>query len=333
MALHHIWKQQLALVSYGNAYLSKGISFAEWRDHSIFNQSHFEFRDLISQQLLAQHFQVWLEGLKKNGTHRLSLHSSQLLIKEKNPNPNVELLEYPHFIVSHSIKSKHAWICGKELALWDTSEQEFTFPKAQTSDIQQETFWRFELHKELIKQIEHDLANPPQWQEIQSFLNLELFEHDLAKDLVNPEQLDQPYTGLTSNIEGALPLIPSKITSQVIHQNLYRFDALHDFFQYKIQHPYDTDGNVLSPIEQQNLRTLSKKAKDLHIKFIVKVANHYQSAPQLTPSTTSDPLEISSDLAPSTDSTVPHKKVGAGHVFKLILGAIIICAVAYYLGL
>lgn len=83
MALDQIWKQQLTLVTYGNEFLTKELSFNRWKQHPIFDQQQFAFRDLLSQHLLAQHFQVWLEGLKKQGTKRLSLHSSSLLNDEQ----------------------------------------------------------------------------------------------------------------------------------------------------------------------------------------------------------------------------------------------------------
>ncbi len=38
---------------------------------TIFDQHSFHFRDLLSQHLLAQHFQIWLEGLKKQGRSTL----------------------------------------------------------------------------------------------------------------------------------------------------------------------------------------------------------------------------------------------------------------------
>ena len=82
MALDQIWKQQLTLVTYGNEYLTQDLSFNRWIQHSIFNQHQFAFRDLMSQHLLAQHFQIWLEGLKKQGVRRLSLHRSELLVDE-----------------------------------------------------------------------------------------------------------------------------------------------------------------------------------------------------------------------------------------------------------
>jgi hypothetical protein len=111
MALDPIWKQQLTLVTYGNEFLNQGLSFQRWLNHHIFDQHSFHFRDLLSQHLLAQHFQIWLEGLKKQGVQRLSLHSSSLLNDEQNPNANVELLPFAHFIVSHEkIKSRHGFL-------------------------------------------------------------------------------------------------------------------------------------------------------------------------------------------------------------------------------
>jgi len=113
MALDQIWKQQLTLVTYGNEYLKQNLSFNHWVQHAIFNQHNLHFRDLLSQHLLAQHFQVWLEALKKQGTQRISLHSSSLLNDEKNPNANVELLAIPHIIISHEQHKKAAWILAK----------------------------------------------------------------------------------------------------------------------------------------------------------------------------------------------------------------------------
>lgn len=69
MALNQIWKQQLTLVTYGNEYLRQNLSFTQWRQHHIFDHHSFQFRDLASQHLLAQHFQVWLEALKKTRHH------------------------------------------------------------------------------------------------------------------------------------------------------------------------------------------------------------------------------------------------------------------------
>ena len=85
MALDQIWKQQLALVTYGNEYLTQDLSFNHWLKHQVFNQHQIQFRDLLSQHLLAQHFQIWLEHLKQQGVRRLSLHQASILNDEKNP--------------------------------------------------------------------------------------------------------------------------------------------------------------------------------------------------------------------------------------------------------
>ena len=91
MALDQIWKQQLALVTYGNEYLTQDLSFNHWLKHQVFNQHQIQFRDLLSQHLLAQHFQIWLEHLKQQGVRRLSLHQASILNDEKNP--HAKLLE------------------------------------------------------------------------------------------------------------------------------------------------------------------------------------------------------------------------------------------------
>ena len=140
MALDQIWKRQLTLVTYGNEYLTQGISFSRWVNHAIFNQHAFGFRDLTNQHLLAQHFQIWLEGLKKQGVYRLSLHSSSILNDEQNPNANVELLAIPHFIVSHDQQKKTAWIFGKELAEWYSADNDYEAPETQRPNLRTEIF-------------------------------------------------------------------------------------------------------------------------------------------------------------------------------------------------
>ena len=65
MALDQIWKQQLTLVTYGNEFLTKELSFNRWKQHPIFDQQQFAFRDLLSQHLLAQHFQCLARRAEK----------------------------------------------------------------------------------------------------------------------------------------------------------------------------------------------------------------------------------------------------------------------------
>lgn len=347
MALDPIWKQQLALVTYGNEYLSQNLSFNHWVQHSIFNHHQLRFRDLMSQHLLAQHFQTWLEGLKKQGTQRISLHRSSLLNDEKNPNANVELLAIPHFIVSHQAHKKIAWIFGKELAEWENAEYDFEIPKNQQEQCRQETFWRFELTPKLAKQLDADLQHPD-WDEIQTYTDSELFKSTFAYGFSEPVHQDLPYYGITqpetahtdglvSNNSQYLPLLPSAYSADYAHRTLHRLDALAAYVVHQQQHPLHTNEMEQSPEQQLNLRHFSQKLDDLTAKFIVKVANHYQTV-QLTQIAPPNPLE-STTPPPQTSQNLttravhtPHK-VGTSGVIKLILLTLIICILAYYFGL
>lgn len=342
MALDQIWKQQLTLVTYGNEYLSQDLSFNRWLQHSIFNRHQFTFRDLISQHLLAQHFQIWLEGLKKQGVQRLSLHRSALLVDEKNPNPNVELLPFEYFIVSHEHQKKHAWIFGKELPEWYTADNDYEPPEGQRSSQRQETFWRYELNHKLAKRVQADLEQP-NWDDIDAFLEHELFNSKFAKDYVEPNQLGQPYYGLTStqrleNIGSKLSLLPTDYPADFAHDMLYRLDALEELIEAKIQHPYDENGEALSPDQQLDLRHFSQKLDDLKAKFLVKVANHYKTA-KLSPKVISaDPfagMNTEERVAKPSKAQRPHDtaKSNSGNVITLIIITVIICLVGYYFGL
>ncbi len=356
MALDQIWKQQLTLVSYGNEYLQQNLPFSRWLQHAIFFQHTFEFRDLLSQHLLAQHFQVWLEGLKKQGVSRLSLHLSAILNEEKNPNGNVELLPFSHFIVSHQGNKKTAWILGQELAEWYTAEDAFVAPLHQRSNIQQTCFWRFELNSKLTKKIEVDLQGAA-WAEIQKYTAQELFQHPLAQGYVEPAQRDLPYYGIErQQVEDAeghlldqiqyLPLLPTDYNADLVHHLLHRLEALSTFVEEKKKHPYAENGEILSPEEQLNLRHFSQKIDDLFAKLIVKAANHYQSAglskvetttPLDTAATThlsAQPVTETPTTAQVTSPQLPHHhKVSSSSVIKLVLLTIVICVLAYYFGL
>lgn len=346
MALDQIWKQQLSLVTYGNEYLSHELSFNRWLQHSIFYQHYFQFRDLSSQHLLAQHFQVWLEGLKKQGVYRISLHLSTLLNDEQNPNANVELLPFAHFIVSHEKNKKTAWILGKELAEWYLNDNDFEIPASQQATLHEETFWRFDLSDKLSKKIEADLKESD-WNEIQTFIENELFRSKYAQDFIEPQHRDLPYYGIDAKLvhkpDGSplqdmqyLSLIPTDYSADVVHELLHRTEALSDFIEQLRQHPYRESGAMLTPEEQIDLRHFSQKLDDLTAKLIVKIANHYKSA-QRTPVEITSPLDPQVQTAlQSKKTSAPHHpshKVGASGVIKLIILTIIICACAYYFGL
>lgn len=347
MALDPIWKQQLTLVTYGNEYLQQNLSFQHWLNHSIFNRHSLSFRDLSSQHLLAQHFQIWLEALKKQGVQRISLHSSSILSAEKNPNANVELLPIAHFIVSHKQQQKTAWILGKELAEWYSADQDYDIPRSQQAQARQEIFWRFELNPKLAKRVEADLQ-PPNWDDIQLYTDNELFNSTLSQGFNEPAQRDSPYYGIAAEKITAetdstlinsqyLALLPTDYSADYAHSTLHRLEALANYIQHKQLQPYHADGSELTAEQQLNLRHFSQKLEDLSTKFIVKVANHYKSA-QLTPVAMANPLDGASNIASSAKDLKSRKigspqKVGASNVIKLILLTIIICVCAYYFGL
>ena len=332
MALDQIWKQQLTLVTYGNEFLAGNLNFSRWIEHPIFNQNRLIFRDLRSQQLLAQHFQIWLEGLKKQGVKKLSLHLSSILNDEQNPNINVELLPFSHFIVSHQANKKTAWICGLELAEWYNSDNEFEAPLSQRTTLREESFWRYELNDKFAKKVDADLQKL-NWNEIAVFLERELFNHKYTEDFLEPEQQDFPFYGYeidpTAISSKQLALIPTDYPADCAHRLLHRTQALTDYLEEKRRHPYHDSGELISPEEQINLRNFSQKTDDLFAKLIVKIANHYQTA-QLT----AEPEIIDRTMETSEHfNQVHHHKVGTAGVIKLIILTVIICMVAYYFGL
>lgn len=332
MALDQIWKQQLTLVTYGNEFLAGNLNFSRWIEHPIFNQNRLIFRDLLSQHLLAQHFQIWLEGLKKQGVKKLSLHLSSILNDEQNPNVNVELLPFSHFIVSHQANKKTAWICGLELAEWYNSDNEFEAPLSQRTMLREESFWRYELNDKFAKKVDTDLQKL-NWNEIAVFLERELFNHKYTEDFLEPEQQDFPFYGYeidpTAISSKQLALIPTDYPADCAHRLLHRTQALTDYLEEKRRHPYHDSGELISPEEQINLRNFSQKTDDLFAKLIVKIANHYQTA-QLT----AEPEIIDRTMETSEHfNQVHHHKVGTAGVIKLIILTVIICMVAYYFGL
>lgn len=348
MALDQIWKQQLTLVTYGNEYLTHDLSFQRWQQHAVFYQHHIEFRDLISQHLLAQHFQVWLEHLKKQGTHKISLHASTLLNQQQNPNANVELLPIAHFIVSHEKNKKVAWILGKELAEWYLSNNDFEIPPSQQSALNVDTFWRFELSDKFAKQIDADLKHVD-WEAISGFIESELFQNALTREFIEPEKQNSPFYGINTSAvqkpDGTLlqdmqylPLIPSEYSAGRAHNLLHRTEALSTFVEQKRQQPYHNNGEIMTSEEQINLRHFSEKLDDLRAKLIVKIANHYTSA-QSPVTQNRSPLDTPSSLTPlrqskkiEKSSSSPTTKTGSSGVIKLVLLTIIICACAYYFG-
>ena len=346
MALDQIWKQQLTLVSYGNEFFAQRLDIKQWVQHQVFNQHQLAFRDLHNQHLLAQHFQIWLEALKQQGVSRISLHHASLLEKEQNPNSNVELLPISHFIVSHHGQKKIAWIFGQELAEWYLAEENYTFPPLQQSQLRHETYWRFELNPKLSKLVDQDL-NTPNWDDIEAYTEFELFENKCAQGFSAPEQTEMPYFGITDHAmqsleyEQYLPLLPNHLPATYAHQTLYRLEALSEYIQTKINHPYDEQGEILSPEIQMNLRHFSQKVDEITAKFIVKVANHYATA-QLSVKSKPSPFdpEPQAQVAINPRTEMPYaqqspntNKVSKFNVLTLIIITLAICLAAYYWGL
>lgn len=340
MALDPIWQQQLTLVSYGNAYLKQANTLDTWLNHPIFDQHSYSFRNLNSQQLLAPHFQIWLEHLKKQGCQLISLHSSEALLEQKNPNAQVELVPYAHFIVSHHKKSKTAWIFGKELALWYSAEEDYIAPETQQSLLRHETLWQFELPEKLHKRIDSDLS-PAHWQDIHHYMQQELFQHPLAQTL--PLQtLQAHFYGLNPQPSTAMALLPEQYSAPYAHQSLQRLAQLSKHIQQQIQHPQNAQGQSLTAEQLLNLRHFSQKIDDLYAKLITKVANHYQSAQitlaDLAPldhGTTTPPASTAKPTVTATSSATkntPAPKNTLG-VIKLIIITVAICFLAYYFGL
>lgn len=332
MALDQIWKQQLTLVTYGNKFLAGELNFNQWIEHPIFNQHSLTFRDLLSQHLLAQHFQIWLEGLKKQGVTKLSLHLSTLLNDEQNPNVNVELLPFAHFIVSHQANKKTAWICGYELAQWDHNDHAFEPPITQHINLRQEIFWGYKLNNKLAQKVKADLQ-AVHWNDISKLMQRELFDSQYTQDFSESEQQDLPFYGyeidLTQISKPSLALLPTDDCANCAYRLLHRSQALTVHLEAKRRHPYDDEGELISPEEQILLRNFAQKNDDLFAKLIVNTANHYQTA-----HTTTEPEIIDHTMETSKhfNQAQPHK-VGSASVIKLIIFTVILCICAYYFGL
>lgn len=259
---------------------------------------------------------------------------SSVLNDEQNPNANVELLPFAHFIVSHQGNKKTAWICGHELAEWDNSDSEFQAPASQQSALRQEYLWRYELNDKFAKKIDADLKKV-NWNEVAIFLERELFDSKYADNFIEPEQQDFPFYGYEVDPDGLssqqLALIPTDYPADCAHRLLHRTQALVNHLEQQKKHPYTAAGELLSPEEQINLRNFLQKADDLFAKLIVKTANHYQTA-QLT-AEEPEIIDRTMEIPQQRNLTQQHHKVGASGVIKLILLTIIICVCAYYFGL
>lgn len=314
MALDPIWKQQLVLVTYGNEFLKNQLSFNTWVNHDIFQNVLLQFRSLQTQHLLAQHFQIWLENLKAQGVTQLSLHEASLLKEGTNPNPNIELLQFSHFIVAHSAQKKVAWLFGQELAEWYTADNEYEVPTAQQLKSKLMTMWDFELPQQVIKQVNLDL-NRPNWDNISDYLEKEIFNQSYITNFTVNELNTAYYTG-TSNPESQ-SLLPQDYHAEISHEFLFKLEQLDQQIE-----KHRKESNSLTA----EMQSFSQKVDELFSKLIVKTANHYKEAKRKVILGNS-PFDHNENLSPEHKPSASTKSVIA-----LILITIIIGALVYYFG-
>lgn len=314
MALDPIWKQQLVLVTYGNEFLKNQLSFNTWVNHDIFQNVLLQFRSLQTQHLLAQHFQIWLENLKAQGVTQLSLHEASLLKEGTNPNPNIELLQFSHFIVAHSAQKKVAWLFGQELAEWYTADNEYEVPTAQQLKSKLMTMWDFELPQQVIKQVNLDL-NRPNWDNISDYLEKEIFNQSYITNFTVNELNTAYYTG-TSNPESQ-SLLPQDYHAEISHEFLFKLEQLDQQIE-----KHRKESNSLTA----EMQSFSQKVDELFSKLIVKTANHYKEAKRKV-------ILGNSPFDHNENSSPEHKpSASTKSVIALILITIIIGALVYYFG-
>ncbi|MBF7690242.1 hypothetical protein [Acinetobacter pollinis] len=314
MALDPIWKQQLVLVTYGNEFLKNQLSFNTWVNHDIFQNVLLQFRSLQTQHLLAQHFQIWLENLKAQGVTQLSLHEASLLKEGTNPNPNIELLQFSHFIVAHSAQKKVAWLFGQELAEWYTADNEYEVPTAQQLKSKVMTMWDFELPQQVIKQVNLDL-NRPNWDNISDYLEKEIFNQSYITNFTVNELNTAYYTG-TSNPESQ-SLLPQDYHAEISHEFLFKLEQLDQQIE-----KHRKESNSLTA----EMQSFSQKVDELFSKLIVKTANHYKEAKRKV-------ILGNSPFDHNENSSPEHKpSASTKSVIALILITIIIGALVYYFG-
>lgn len=314
MALDPIWKQQLVLVTYGNEFLKNQLSFNTWVNHDIFQNVLLQFRSLQTQHLLAQHFQIWLENLKTQGVTQLSLHEASLLKEGTNPNPNIELLQFSHFIVAHNAQKKVAWLFGQELAEWYTADNEYEVPTAQQLKSKLMTMWDFELPQQVIKQVNLDL-NRPNWDNISDYLEKEIFNQSYITNFTVNELNTAYYTG-TSNPESQ-SLLPQDYHAEISHEFLFKLEQLDQQIE-----KHRKESNSLTA----EMQSFSQKVDELFSKLIVKTANHYKEAKRKV-------ILGNSPFDHNENSSPEHKpSASTKSVMALILITIIIGALVYYFG-
>lgn len=105
-----ILQRQVALVSYGNKFLRRELTLAEFHRHGVFFGKRLLFRTPGDNALLADDFTLWLAILRELGACRLSLHHARQFKARASGDGQVVVAHYP----AHC----ELWTCGEEPASW-----------------------------------------------------------------------------------------------------------------------------------------------------------------------------------------------------------------------
>lgn len=107
-------ERQVALASYGTAFLRGELALEDWYRHGVFFGARLQFRALLDNALLADDFTLWLGILQKAGALRLSLHlPASLGVTLPRARRGGELLLAAHYADRHAL-----WLAGEEWAAW-----------------------------------------------------------------------------------------------------------------------------------------------------------------------------------------------------------------------
>src|SRR5690606_38797945 len=114
-----LWMRQLALVSYGNAYLKNPNNLENWYRHQIFQDSLPIFRCASSKQLLSNSFSYWLSYLQQQRVQKISLHPFYEIFKTPLEIENLTIRTNEFVIVTHHSQQPKVWFMAEEYAVFD----------------------------------------------------------------------------------------------------------------------------------------------------------------------------------------------------------------------
>lgn len=111
---HELIHRQVALVSYGTAFLRNENTLEDWYRHDVFHGVRSVFRASAGNALLADDFTLWLSILKGAGALRLSLHPADEFALRT---PRDERCA-SYAVVAHYPDHYQIWTVGAERAAW-----------------------------------------------------------------------------------------------------------------------------------------------------------------------------------------------------------------------